>query len=131
MKISLTEMAAAVTGGQRVPSPRSAYANASGACWDRLWPASGTSAAAGAGFPSWQPGERLAQAGFGLVPQPGQGGPGERGEVPGGSLEGELSGVGHFGPGSATLTDTAPLALAGAGAAAQLATAVGARRLNT
>lgn len=31
----------------------------------------------------------------------------------------------------ATLADTAPLALAGAGAAAQLATAVGARRLNT
>jgi methanogenic corrinoid protein MtbC1 len=31
----------------------------------------------------------------------------------------------------ATLTDTAPLALAGAGTAAQLGTAVGARRLNT
>ena len=43
---------------------------------------------------------RVAQAGFGLVPEPGQGGPEERGEVPGGSLEGELSGVGHLGPGA-------------------------------
>jgi len=63
----------------------------------------------GGGLPSRQSAERLAQAGFGLIPEPGQGGPEERGEIPGGSLEDELRGVGHLGPGPGRfLDDTVP-----------------------